>query len=97
LHLFNKREKLNREGNQKGGEVMRCTDVRDMKDVMSFVLFMMPHCFGMVLSKMPPESRKSYLREMIKSLLETGCANIAEEDKEDLLAEMIDNIMTPVH
>jgi hypothetical protein len=75
---------------------MRCTDVRDMRDVMSFVLYMMPHCFGMVLSKMPVETHKAYLREMIKSLLETGCANMAEEEKDDFLAEMIDK-MTPVH
>jgi hypothetical protein len=81
---------------ERGGEVMRCTDVKDMTDVMSFMLDMMPHCFGLLLSKMPVENRRDYLRSMIKSLLETGCTGMSEEEKDDFIAEIFAQ-MTPAH
>ena len=67
---------------------MRCADVKDLTDVMSFVLHMMPHCFGLMLNKMPAENRRTYLRNMMKSMLEAGCAGMSKEEKDDFIAEM---------
>ena len=90
------KERVSLGNSGEGGEVMRCTDVKDMTDVMSFMLDMMPHCFGLLLSKMPVENRRDYLRSMIKSLLETGCSGMSEEEKDDFVAEILAQ-MTPVH
>jgi len=76
--------------------IMRCTDVRDMTDVMSFMLEMMPHCFGLALSKMPAENRRVYLRSMMKSILEAGSAGMSEDEKDDFIAEMASK-MASVH
>ena len=75
---------------------MRCTDVKDMTDVMSLMLEMMPHCFGLALSKMPAENRRVYLQNMMKSMLEAGCAGMSEEEKDDFIAEMASK-MDSVH
>jgi hypothetical protein len=81
---------------ERGGGVMRCTDVKDMTDVMSFMLDMMPHSFGLLLSKMPVENRRTYLRSMIKSMLEAGCTGMSGEEKDDFIAEILAQ-MTPAH
>ena len=67
---------------------MRCEDVKDMRDVMSFISHMMPHCFGLILSKMPAGERRTYLRNMLKSMFEAGCAGMTEKEKDDLVADM---------
>ena len=76
--------------------IMRCTDVRDMTDVMTFMLDMIPHCFGLALSRMPAENRRIYLRSMMKSILEAGCAGMSEGEKEAFIAEMASK-MTSAH
>jgi hypothetical protein len=75
---------------------MRCEDVKDITDVMSLMSTMMPHCFGLVLSKMPAEKRSFYLTGMIKSMLEAGSEGMSEEEKDYFIAEIIAQI-TPVH
>ena len=71
---------------------MRCEDVKDVTDVMSLMSTMMPHCFGLVLSKMPAESRKFYLTNMIKSMLEAGSEGMSEKEKDDFVADVIAEI-----
>ncbi|NIQ03010.1 MAG: hypothetical protein GWM98_23665, partial [Nitrospinaceae bacterium] len=62
---------------------------------MSLLLNMMPHCFGILLSKMPAEERKTYLNQMLNAILEAGCAEISDKEKEDCMLEMISKMPQP--
>ena len=58
----------------------------------SIGLTMMPHCLKMMLPRLPKEKRMDFVSEMIPVLVEQGCLGMAEEEKKDFLAKVIEKL-----
>ncbi len=58
----------------------------------SIGLTMMPHCLKMMLPCIPKEKRMDFVSEMIPILVEQSCLEMAEEEKKDFLAKVIEKL-----
>ena len=58
----------------------------------SIGLTMMPHCLKMMLPRISKQKRMDFVSEMIPILVEQGCLGMAEEEKKDFLAKVIEKI-----
>jgi hypothetical protein len=58
----------------------------------SIWLTMMPHCLKMMLPRIPKEKRMDFVSEMIPILVEQGCLGMAEEEKKDFMAKVIEKL-----
>ncbi len=53
---------------------------------------MMPQCLKVMLPNMPQEKRIDFMLEIVATLMEHGCADMSNEEKEDLVAKMIEKV-----
>ena len=53
---------------------------------------MMPHCFGMMLPKMPKEKRMNVVLNMVGTLVEQGSAGMPENERKEFLAKVVERM-----
>jgi hypothetical protein len=53
---------------------------------------MMPHCVNMMLPGVPKEERTDFVLNMVTSLMEQGSAGMSDEEKNELVAKVIERV-----
>jgi hypothetical protein len=53
---------------------------------------MMPRCLNMMLPSVPKEERTDFVLNMVTSLMEQGSAGMSDEEKNELVAKVIERV-----
>ncbi len=78
-----------------------CERQGDMMEMMSkmmegctpdMMMEMMPHCFGMMLPKMPKDKRMEFVMKMVTTLTEQGCVGMPDEEKKTFLGKVVETV-----
>ncbi len=78
-----------------------CETESDMMGMMSkmmeecepeMMMDMMPHCFGMMLPKMPKEKRMDVVLKMVGTLVEQGSAGMSENERKEFVAKVVERV-----
>lgn len=64
----------------------------EMPMMPQMMMGMMPQCLKIMLPNMPKEKRIDFVLEIVTTLMEHSCADISDEEKEDLVAKMIEKV-----
>ena len=78
-----------------------CEGEGDMMGMMSkmmegcssdMMMDMMPHCCGMMVSKVPKEKRMEFVLKIVSALVEEGCSGLSEQEKKDFLTKVVEKV-----
>ncbi len=65
-----------------------------MSGMPQMMMHMMPHCLQMMLPRVAKERRKEFVLHMVATLMEQGCADMSEEEKQDFVAQVMEKVHT---
>ena len=64
----------------------------EMSAMPQMMMEMMPHCLTMMLPHVPKDKRMDFTLNMIATLIEQSCKDMAEEEKQQFVAQVMEKV-----